>query len=310
MKTIDYSKIISTESRTRFTFFSTGALQRHLAEKGIYLNFAVDSFVVPDGSRIVAPMGQVVEPFSVFAARAILKAGFSSFFASEMSPTINFGRYCSIAANVRVMGPSHPLDRISTSSFTYRSVSNAQVKPVQQMATKNVTLIPFADKPEPLFGNDVWVGQDVLLGRGISIGDGAVVAGGSVVVKSVPPYAIVGGNPARLIRFRFSEELQNRLLKAGWWDYAFPDFGELPFDDPDRFLDEMATKIERELLTKYRPPKLDVYRLILEFYQLIPQDFDEATYISKYADVGLAIKAGRFVSGIHHFAKHGRIEGR
>src|SRR6185312_6866720 len=73
--------------------------------------------------------------------------------------------------------------------------------------------------PMPVIGNDVWIGQDVSLNRGVTIGDGAVVAGFSVVTRDVPPYAIVGGNPAKIIKYRFPEETINALLESRWWDY-------------------------------------------------------------------------------------------
>ncbi len=69
-----------------------------------------------------------------------------------------------------------------------------------------------------IIGNDVWIGSNVLIIGGIKIGDGAIVAAGAVVTKDVPPYAIVGGIPARIIRFRFDKEQINKLLELKWWN--------------------------------------------------------------------------------------------
>lgn len=69
-------------------------------------------------------------------------------------------------------------------------------------------------------GNDVWIGQDVTIMDGIHIGNGAIIATGSVVTKNVPPYAIVGGNPAKIIRYRFPEEIIEKLNKIKWWYWA------------------------------------------------------------------------------------------
>ena len=66
-------------------------------------------------------------------------------------------------------------------------------------------------------GNDVWIGSGVTIMSGLTIGDGSVIAAGSVVTKNVGPYEIVGGNPAKLIRARFSKEMIERLLQLAWW---------------------------------------------------------------------------------------------
>ena len=71
-----------------------------------------------------------------------------------------------------------------------------------------------------IIGNDVWIGQRVVVKSGCRIGDGAVVGAGAVVTKDVPPYAIVGGVPAKVIRMRFSEDIIERLKEIKWWDYS------------------------------------------------------------------------------------------
>ena len=68
-----------------------------------------------------------------------------------------------------------------------------------------------------IIGNDVWIGEDVKLKGGVTIGDGAIVAMGAVVTKDVPPYAIVGGVPAKIIRYRFSKEVIDELMRIRWW---------------------------------------------------------------------------------------------
>lgn len=73
--------------------------------------------------------------------------------------------------------------------------------------------------PKTILANDIWIGANAIIPGGIRIGTGAIVAAGAVVVKDVPPYAIVGGNPAKIIRYRFSEEQIKALLESEWWDW-------------------------------------------------------------------------------------------
>ena len=86
-------------------------------------------------------------------------------------------------------------------------------------------------------GNDVWVGSNVIIPGGVRIGTGAIVAAGSVVVKDVPPYAVVGGNPAKVIRLRFSEEQIETLLASEWWNWPIEKISQsaVEFSDIERF---------------------------------------------------------------------------
>lgn len=70
----------------------------------------------------------------------------------------------------------------------------------------------------PIIGNDVWIGANAIILQGVTIGDGAIIAAGAVVTKDVPPYAIVGGVPAKVIKYRFSDEVILKLLQIKWWD--------------------------------------------------------------------------------------------
>ena len=100
----------------------------------------------------------------------------------------------------------HPVDNISTSSRLYLRMLNDKEF--------------YNDIPSPVqIGNDVWIGSNATVLGGITVGDGAVVAAGAVVTKDVPPYAIVGGIPAKVIRYRFEPEKIKKLLEIQWWNW-------------------------------------------------------------------------------------------
>ena len=126
------------------------------------------------------------------------------------------GKYCSIASGVGLLTATHPTrDFVSTSPVLHSVDKQCGTSFVsenlfdQHLSINNYSLI---------IGNDVWIGASALFIGGHSIGDGAIIAAGSVVTKDVPPYAIVGGNPARIIRYRFSPEDIDFLLSDKWWD--------------------------------------------------------------------------------------------
>ena len=133
------------------------------------------------------------------------------------------GKFCQIAANVRFImnGANHATDGFST--FPFCAFGNEW---------KDVPLTPDY-KGDTVIGNDVWIGYDAIVMPGVQIGDGAIIASGSVVTKDVEPYCIVGGNPAKLIRKRFSDETISKLIKLAWWDW--------PFDKVTQYAQAIAT---------------------------------------------------------------------
>lgn len=127
---------------------------------------------------------------------------------------VNVGSFCSIGPHVQIGLAPHP-SRIFVS--TYPAFYSDYNEGCPRSFRKNKV---FNDAvPETGIGNDVWIGSDVIIPGGIKIGTGAIVATGSVVVKDVPPYAVVGGNPAKIIRYRFSEEQIKALLESEWWNW-------------------------------------------------------------------------------------------
>jgi len=121
---------------------------------------------------------------------------------------ITIGKYCSIADDIIIfISGEHQTNWITTFPF---SVLNGKY----QNYIKNIK----PSKGNITIGNDVWICAGVKILSGITIGDGAVLGAYSVITKDVPPYAIVGGNPAKIIRYRFDEESINKLLLIKWWN--------------------------------------------------------------------------------------------
>jgi len=143
----------------------------------------------------------------------------------KIAPGTIIGRYCSIASGVYIMSTNHNISYMTTHPFLFKPYlgfaeqDNRDVKPVK-------------------VGNDVWIGTNaIILPSTSSIGDGAVVAAGAVVTNSVPPYAVVAGVPAKVIRYRFSPEIMTLLLESQWWywseDKVFENWRS--FMDEDKF---------------------------------------------------------------------------
>ncbi len=119
------------------------------------------------------------------------------------------GKFCAIAREVRFImnGGNHSQAGIST--YPFFIFKNGWDRITPDAAIKGDTIV----------GNDVWIGYDATIMPGVHIGDGSIIASKSVVTRDVPPYAIVGGNPAEVIRYRFDEETIAKLLEITWWDW-------------------------------------------------------------------------------------------
>lgn len=149
---------------------------------------------------------------------------------------VKIGRFVTFARNCQIGGVEHPIHYLSTSFFrisknwfpddpvhqSFDFIKNTRPKG----ARENVTNI----------GSDVWFGASSILLKGVSVGHGSIIGAGAVVTKDVPAYAIVAGNPAKVIRYRFDPKTIDRLLRARWWDLDVEFLSKLPLDDPNKCL--------------------------------------------------------------------------
>lgn len=129
---------------------------------------------------------------------------------------LKIGKFCSIAPNVTIfLGGEHRNDWVSTYPF------NALLENY-----KHIQGHP-KSKGDVIIGNDVWIGREAVILSGVKIGDGAVIGARSLISKDVEPYSIVGGNPGKLIRYRFANEIIDELLNIKWWDQELEEIAEI-----------------------------------------------------------------------------------
>lgn len=146
---------------------------------------------------------------------------------SIVYPNTRVGRYCSIGREVHLGPHLHPTDFLSTHPFQFYAGEFKEDAPFQE-----VERVPFDMSARPtVIGHDVWIGTGAMVLQGVTVGHGAIIGGGSIVTKDVPPYAIVAGNPARLLRHRFDDETIRALLELEWWNRDFAALRSLPFND-------------------------------------------------------------------------------
>lgn len=145
---------------------------------------------------------------------------------------IVIGAFCSISPDVRILGGGeHVISRASTFPMNARLFDPTK-KNARDAMEKGPTVI----------GNDVWLGLGAIILSGVTVGHGAVVGAGAVVTKSVPPYAVAIGNPARVVHYRFESKVRKRLLALQWWDWNDADIFNLEpwfMADVESFLAEM-----------------------------------------------------------------------
>lgn len=150
------------------------------------------------------------------------------------------GRYCSIGSYVQTGLGTHPSKKFVS---THPAFFSTRMQAGFTFVTDNRfnEHIYANGKYIVTIGNDVWVGNNVLIMDGVSIGDGAIIAAGAIVTRDVPPYAIHGGIPAKLIRYRFDDQHISQLLKLKWWDWSVEKIKRYShlFDNVEAFIKEV-----------------------------------------------------------------------
>jgi acetyltransferase-like isoleucine patch superfamily enzyme len=162
------------------------------------------------------------EHVAILGGATLDKVNISDFSYISNNSTIcnvEIGKFCSISSCVQIGLAPHPSRVLISSSPVFYSAENSGC-PVTFQKTKS-----FSDAvSKTCIGNDVWIGANAIIPGGVVIGTGAIVAAGAVVVKDVPPYAVVGGNPAQIIRYRFLEDEIKFLLESEWWNWPSEEF--------------------------------------------------------------------------------------
>lgn len=152
---------------------------------------------------------------------------------SELQNVSKIGRFCSIS-NAVVIGQEkagHPLNWVSSHPMQYTG-----------------TQLHYSATAAPAeVGHDVWIGREAMILEGVKIATGAVVATRSVVTRDVPPYCIVAGSPARIVRYRHADHVIAGLLESAWWELPVDVLQRLSLDVPERFLDQLKALSSREL---------------------------------------------------------------
>lgn len=150
------------------------------------------------------------------------------------------GRFCSVASDVRLNPGNHPLDRPTSHHLTYRAAAYG-------LGDDDQVFFEWRASQPVTLGHDVWIGHGATVLAGVSIGTGAAVGAGAVVSRDVPPYTLVAGVPARVLRERFPAEVADRLLRLEWWNWTHQQLAErLPGlrGNVLSFLDTYETKTE------------------------------------------------------------------
>lgn len=223
-------------------------LKRGLARHGCRLDSGIRG-LRRDNMVLLLEQGVKLHDVKVYSRQLHIGAHTDIVSGCELHHVSHIGRYCSVAARV-IIGQdrrSHPLDWLSTSHAVLQARLDYQ--PDAHSASDQGMDFPTS------IGHDVWIGRDVIVMKGVTIGTGAVIGAQSLVNRDVPPYAIVAGSPARVVRYRFDEPTRQALLASHWWDYQLSTLGQHAVESPALLL--------KELGTQGKPPLAEIHLLTI-----------------------------------------------
>ena len=185
----------------------------------------------------------VLGQFTDVAARVVMaecKLGDYSYLSRNAEAIYaDIGKFCCIAASVRINAVNHPMHRVSQHNITYRPNEYFLFAKVDKEFRE------WRRDAQVIIGNDVWIGHGAIIMPGVKIGHGAVVAAGAVVTKNVEPYAVVGGVPAKRIKWRFTKSIREGLIELAWWDWGHEKLAKA--------VDDMRKLSPKDFIAKWRP---------------------------------------------------------
>ncbi len=149
----------------------------------------------------------------------------------------SIGKFCSIGRSVEIGLAQHPISYLSTHPFQCADSLFTRFSGYSEIQRK-----PWRFHPPTSIGNDVWIGAKVNILSGVNIGNGVIIAAGSVVTKSIPPYSIVGGIPAKVIKMRFSDEIIEKLEALCWWNMDLDNLKDLPFENIEKCIEILENR--------------------------------------------------------------------